>query len=144
MAHKGESFFTSIGCMDGRVQKPVARLGRKLTRAKYPDTVTEAGIVGQLAQEQVDPLLEASLQQKVVGVSVGKHHSRGIIVSGHPECAGHPVDDQQHVRDVILATTRVREMVGEEPPVYGAFVRRRRVLPGWKAEVINPQPIRRN
>jgi len=139
MAHKGETFFTSLGCMDGRAQKPIARLGRRLTGAKYPDTVTEAGTVGQLAKDQVDPQLEANLKHKIVDVSIGKHHSRGVIVSGHQECAGNPVDDQQHVNDVKLAATRVRGMVGEEVPVYGAFVHRRRVFPGWKAEVVDPQ-----
>ncbi len=98
MSNVGDTFFTSVGCMDGRVQAPVAQLGRDKFGAKYPDTITEAGIVRAIAN---NPKLEFIKNLKFkLSVSIEKHHSKGIIVSGHEECAGNPVSEEQHKQDI--------------------------------------------
>ncbi len=109
MSNLGETFFTSIGCMDGRVQDPVAEYGRKKFNVIYADTITEAGLVGMLSNTLSNEFLE-SIKKKVL-VSVEKHHSRGIIVHGHQECAGNPVEDELHKQNVIKAAQEIREIV---------------------------------
>lgn len=123
MSQANETFFTAVGCMDGRVQDVVAQYGRQKFGAKYPDTITEAGLVGQLVRGSVGEDLLESLEYKVVAVSVGKHLSRGIVVHGHAECAGNPVSDEQHKDDVRKALKVIQAMVGSLP-VVGIFISR--------------------
>lgn len=96
MMQASETFFTSVGCMDGRVQEVVAGFGRQKFGAKYPDTITEAGLVGLLSEDSIDERLINSLKKKLL-ISLEKHHSKGIIVHGHQECAASDaVEDERH------------------------------------------------
>lgn len=108
MSDLNETFFTSVGCMDGRVQDPVAEYGRARFGVLYADTVTEAGLVGLLSQNPSGELLE-SIKKKVL-ISVEKHHSKGIVVHGHQECAGNPVEDEVHKQNVLKAAEVIRSM----------------------------------
>ncbi len=123
MAHLNETFFTSVGCMDGRVQKVIADFGREKFGADYPDTITEAGLVGLLSKEKVDSTLLNLIRFKVVDVSIGKHHARGVIVHGHAECAGNPVDDDKQKDDIRKSVTLLKSLVNSVP-VLGVFVHR--------------------
>ena len=102
MSHQDETFFTSVGCMDGRVHDPVTNYGIDKFHALYADTITEAGLVGLLAKEQIDKELLDSLRYKI-GISITKHSSKGMVIHGHQECAGNPVDDQKHKKDILRA-----------------------------------------
>ncbi|MEK7534385.1 MAG: carbonic anhydrase [Patescibacteria group bacterium] len=124
MSQIGETFFTTVGCMDGRVQEPVADFGRQKFGAKYPDTITEAGLVGKLAQEHLDQNLLESIKFKVVDVSIGKHRSKGIVVHGHQECAGNPVEDERHKTDIQKSVEVIKSLINSSVPVVGVFVER--------------------
>lgn len=108
MSDLGETFFTSIGCMDGRVQAPITEYGKSKFQAQYPDTITEAGLVGILSNNPSGELLE-SIKKKIL-ISIEKHHSKGIIVHGHEECAGNPVEDKKHRQDILKAAQVLRSM----------------------------------
>lgn len=110
MSDASETFFTSVGCMDGRVQDPVAQFGQEKFGAKYPDTITEAGLVGKLAAENVENDLIESLKFKIAVVSDSKHHSKGIVVHGHQDCAGNPVDDETHKKNTKKAAEFIRSI----------------------------------
>jgi len=118
MSDLSETFFTSVGCMDGRVQEPIAEYGKKKYGVLFPDTITEAGLVGLLANNPSRELLE-SVKKKVL-ISVEKHHSKGIIVHGHQECAGNPVEDELHKENTLQAVRVIREMAPslEVKPVF--------------------------
>ncbi len=119
MSDLGETFFTSVGCMDGRVQGPIAKYGRDKFGVLYADTITEAGLVGLLANNPSQELLE-SIKKKVL-ISVEKHHSKGIVVHGHQECAASDaVDDKTHKQAVLKATAVIRSMAPnlEVKPVF--------------------------
>ncbi|MCL5970553.1 MAG: hypothetical protein M1450_03570 [Patescibacteria group bacterium] len=136
MSKAGETFFTVIGCMDGRCQEAVARFGREKFNAEYPDTITEAGIVGAIAIKPTKAFLNR-LKKKVM-ISITKHHSAGIIVDGHAECAGDPVDDESHRNHVREAVRVVREMVNAKVPVIGVFVKRTPGHPkSWEVEQLD-------
>ncbi len=107
MSDLGETFFTSVGCMDGRLQDPIAIYGRDKFGVLYADTITEAGLVGLLSNSPSQELLE-SIKKKVL-ISVEKHHSKGIIVHGHQECAGNPVEDNRHRGE----TKKAAEIIGD-------------------------------
>lgn len=121
MSQTGETFFTVVGCMDGRVQSVMAQFGQKKFGALYPDTITDAGIVGLIANNPSGDFLE-KLKLKLL-VSTDKHHSRGILVDGHEECAGNPVDDLRHKQDIKKSVETIKKMVYDKNiSVYGVYV----------------------
>lgn len=134
MANIIETFFTTVGCMDGRVQEVVAKHGKKTFVASYPDTITEAGLVGKLMNRVSE--LEDSLHFKIVTVSLQKHASKGIIVHGHAECAGNPVDDSMHKEQIKNAVMYIRDMINNKVTVIGVFVKRSEDKSKWEIEEI--------
>ncbi|PIR80265.1 MAG: hypothetical protein COU25_01030 [Candidatus Levybacteria bacterium CG10_big_fil_rev_8_21_14_0_10_35_13] len=123
MSQADETFFTSVGCMDGRVQEVIAKYGRQKFNAKYPDTITEAGFVGLLANNPSPQLLE-SIKNKVL-ISTEKHHSKGVIVHGHQECAAlDAVDDSTHRQEVRESVRIIKNLINDKVPVVGVFVKR--------------------
>lgn len=126
MSQAGETFFVSVGCMDGRVQGPIAAYGKQKFGVLFPDTITEAGIVGLLAKEEIPQYLTDGIIFKVFTVSAGMHHAKGIVVHGHQECAGNPVPDEQHKQDILKAAEKIKALMPKEfsLPIVPVFVKR--------------------
>lgn len=122
MSQAGETFFTVVGCMDGRVQDAMAKFGQSKFGALFPDTITEAGIVGLISNNPSQEFLDG-IKFKLL-VSIEKHHSKGILVDGHAECAGNPVDDQKHIEDIKKSVEIVMSLINNVVPVFGVFVKR--------------------
>ncbi len=122
MSDSHGTFFTGVGCMDGRVQKVIADFGKEKFNAEYPDTITEAGLVGKLAVEEDGSLLFESIKQKIL-ISLEKHHSRGIVVHGHEECAGNPVSEEQHLEDINKTCEQIKKMVPEGTQIIPVYVK---------------------
>lgn len=99
------TFVTCINCMDGRVQLPVINWIRENYSADYVDMITEAGADGYLVKH--DPIPQEILSK--INISVSKHGSDQIFIVGHHDCAGHPVDEETHRRDILRAVTKVKE-----------------------------------
>lgn len=135
MSQVGETFFTSVGCMDGRVLVPVLVSGQKIFGVKYADTITEAGLVGLLAKKNIKQSLLNSLKKKIL-ISLEKHHSKGIIVHGHQECAGNPVADEQHKKDVLKAAKTISQLIQSNTQIIPVFVKRQDS--DWAVEQLNP------
>lgn len=114
---QGGRFATSLSCIDGRVQGPLSEWIRKRSGAEYVDTVTEPGMDRVLSGGGA---AAEALRKKAV-VSIRAHGSRTIVVSGHADCAGNPVPDDEHVRQVAECM-RVAESWGTGAEVLGAFV----------------------
>ena len=88
-------FATSISCMDGRIQIPLTNWIKENFSVDYVDTITEPGI-DKLVADNTD--LE-SIRIKV-GISINKHESELIVVSGHYDCAGNPVSNEEHITQI--------------------------------------------
>lgn len=88
-------FATSISCMDGRIQIPLTNWIKENFSVDYVDTITEPGI-DKLVADNTD--LE-SIKIKV-GISINKHKSELIVVSGHYDCAGNPVSNEEHITQI--------------------------------------------
>lgn len=133
MSQAGETFFTAIGCMDGRVQEPIRDFGRRKFDAEHADTITEPGLVGQLAAGPDQSFLDG-LKRKV-DISLVHHHSQGIVIFGHQECAGNPVEDDRHRDDVRKSVDVVKTLLPHSLPIVGAFVKRGEI--GWEVEELD-------
>ncbi len=116
--------------MDGRVQHVMEVMGQEKFDTDYPDTITEAGIVGIIAHNPSQEFLD-DLKFKFL-VSVDKHHSKGILVDGHQECAGNPVDDNTHIEDIKKSVEVIKGLIENKVSVTGVFVKRAGA--GWEAE----------
>lgn len=90
-------FVTAINCMDGRVQEPVIRWMTRRLAADYVDMITEPGPDALLAAAQRGAL--ASVKERVL-ISVQAHGSKAVAIVGHHDCAGNPVDDQTHQKQI--------------------------------------------
>lgn len=88
-------FATSVSCMDGRIQIPLTNWIKENFSVDYVDTITEPGI-DKLVADNTD--LE-SIKTKV-GISINKHESELIVVSGHYDCAGNPVSNEEHITQI--------------------------------------------
>lgn len=122
MSQFEETFFTRLGCMDGRIQQTIRLFGQKKFHAEYPDTITGPGEVGLLAQDPSDGILFQLKQE--LSVSLDNHHSKGIIVHGHQECAGNPVDDKTHIEQIKKSVEVIHNLIHGKVPVVGVFVKR--------------------
>lgn len=131
MSQVGETFFTSVGCMDGRVQEPILTFGKLQFDVEFADTITEAGLVGLLAKNSVDSCLLDSIKEKIL-ISLKKYHSKGIIIHGHQECAGNPVEDKQHKKDVLKTAQTIGALIQKDIQIIPVFVKRSKK--GWAVE----------
>ena len=121
----GGGFATSLSCIDGRVQGPLSEWIRSRSGAEYVDTVTEPGMDRALSGGGASA---EALRKKAI-VSVRAHGSRMIVVSGHADCAGNPVPDGEHVRQ-IAECVRVAESWKTGAEVLGVFVdAERKIVP---------------
>ncbi len=107
MPHPGR-FAVAVTCIDGRIQAAVADAVRRTSDVEYVDMVTVPGVDGALRE----PGPAREHVRSAVGVSVEAHDSAVVVVAGHTDCAGHPVDDEEHAADVGAAAEWLR---GEFP-----------------------------
>lgn len=88
-------FATSISCMDGRIQIPLANWIKENHSVDYVDAITEPGVDKKVAENSD---LE-SIKTKVA-ISINAHKSRLVVVSGHYDCAGNPVSNEEHYAQI--------------------------------------------
>ena len=100
-------FCTTINCMDGRVQLPVINYLQKRFKADYVDSITEPGPIAILAKQTNKFLVESIFTR--LKISVDHHHSVGIAVVGHYDCAGNPVLKNIQVSQVKDSIKLIRQ-----------------------------------
>ena len=105
------NFCTVINCMDGRVQLPVIQYLRKRFDVGYVDSITEAGPNLILAKQDNAALVQAILER--VRVSIDKHHSVGIAIVGHQDCAGNPAPHDQQIAHIGDSVQFLRRQYGD-------------------------------
>lgn len=115
-----ERFATAINCIDGRVQEPVARWLKTELGVDYVDMVTEPGPDAALSDETV----AAAIRRKVA-ISVAAHGPEVVAVVGHHDCAGNPVSQDEHRRQIECGVALVASW-GLPVRVLGLWVGERR------------------
>lgn len=103
-----ESFAVALTCIDGRIHDALRDWIHHRFDVDAIDLVTVQGPDNVLANEDdawVDRLAER------VRVSQRAHGSTQLILASHSDCAGHPVPDAEHRRDVDREATRLRPIL---------------------------------
>ena len=104
---KMKTFAAAVNCMDGRVQEPVIRYLKKHFEVDYVDMITEPGPDGILSEEQ-EGFRVNSIKQRL-DISINKHGSKIILMVGHDDCAGNPVDKETHIVQSLNSAARIKK-----------------------------------
>ncbi len=122
------TFATAINCMDGRVQLPIIEWMKNRFHVDYIDMVTEPGPDKILAENNT-PLVE-SIKNRVL-ISVEKHGSKAVVITGHAGCAGNPVTKEEHIDHVKRAMQQIKSW-GLPVSICGVWMDS-----DWKPEIID-------
>jgi len=99
----GQTFATSISCMDGRIQPVLSDWIRRNYKVDFVDTITAPGVDKRISDEQnLEPLI------RMVKISNRAHGSRLIVVSGHHDCAANPTSEENHIAQVKKCVDVIR------------------------------------
>ncbi len=123
-----KTFACAVNCMDGRVQEPVIRYLKENFEIDYVDMITEAG-PDKILSEEPDGFKVNSIKQRL-DVSVNKHGSKIILMAGHADCAGNPVDKETHVVQTLNSAARIKKWYPEAE-----------IIPVWITENWEVEPI---
>ncbi len=85
-------FATSISCIDGRIQLPLAKWIKENYSVDYVDAITEPGVDKNVTRDSIP----VSIKTKAT-ISIRAHKSELIVFSGHHECAANPVSAEEHI-----------------------------------------------
>jgi carbonic anhydrase len=100
-------FCTVVNCMDGRIQLPVIRYLQDRFNAEYVDSITEAGVNLILAKETNTNLIISILDRLKISVNI--HHSTGIAVVGHYDCAANSASKDEQIIHLKKAINLLRK-----------------------------------
>jgi len=93
------SFCTSIHCMDGRIQEQIIKYLKNKCNTKYVDTITEPGPIKIIAENENKSVIN-SIHNRI-SISLDKHGSQIIAISGHHDCAGNPVSKEKQIEQIL-------------------------------------------
>jgi hypothetical protein len=100
-----KKFASAINCIDGRAQKPVIDWLIKQFGVDYVDMITEPG-PNRILADNKDMFLLDSIKRRV-NISINKHFSKLIVIVGHHDCAGNPVDKETQIQHILSAIKTV-------------------------------------
>lgn len=117
------TYATMICCMDGRIHGPLTEWIRDRAGVNYVDAVTEPGADKKVSHS---PDIASELKKKAA-ISLKARGSKMLVVAGHAGCAGNPVPEEQHKKD-IAESVKVVEGWGTGVDVVGVWVSDDRVV----------------
>jgi len=121
-------FGTAINCIDGRVQIPLYYWMKERYNLDYVDMINEPGPDGILSGKNEQVIQR--IKEKVL-ISVSGHHSKVLVIAGHYDCAGNPVTEEEHKRQIKEAVDKVKKWNIPELNIEGVWINQK-----WSIEVI--------
>ncbi len=85
-------FATSVSCIDGRIQTPLAKWIIENYSVDYVDTITQPGVDKTVAER-----FELESLKTKVDISINAHKSDLVVLSGHYDCAANQVSNEKHI-----------------------------------------------
>ena len=110
MSNRGEKFAGSVDCMDGRSKAATAQFA-----CCFVDSLFDGPGAVKFLADRDDSRHQSAIATftERMAISYHKHGTREVYVTGHAECAGHPVPDATHKHDALKATAVIRELVAK-------------------------------
>ena len=106
-----KKFASAVNCMDGRVQEPVINYLKSNYKVDYVDMITEPG-PDKIIAEDSDKYKMNSIKQRL-DISVNGHGSKIIVMVGHTNCAGNPVDKETHIAQTLQSAATIKSWFPE-------------------------------
>ena len=100
------SFATALNCIDGRVQEPVIEYVRQRFHVEHVDVITEPGVNAFLVDTSSSIRVEHVFDK--LRISIERHHSAGIAVAGHHDCAANPASRTEQESQIRQAMQMIR------------------------------------
>src|SRR5579884_2798008 len=100
------TFAPLIGCIDGRVQRPLSDWVGSEAHTNDVDTITIPGPDKALISATPERLIDL---RQYVDISLVAHGSRFVAVAGHFDCAANPVSPDEHREMIRQAVDAVRD-----------------------------------
>ena len=97
--------------MDGRIQEPIIRYLKENYSVTYIDTITEPGPC-KIFAEDTDKISLNSIIKRV-NISINKHKSKLIAISGHHDCAGNPCGEKIQKKQIRKSMKRLKNSFPE-------------------------------
>ena len=97
-------FATSVSCIDGRIQTPISNWIKDNNSVDYVDTITKTDLDNRIFEF---PEIAEEIRKKVT-ISIKAHKSELVVVSGHADCAGNPVSDEEHKQHIAKGVEVVK------------------------------------
>lgn len=111
-------FATAINCIDGRTQVPVIEFLKQNYNVDFVDLITFPGVDGVLTSDRNDVI---ELIKRNVEISIKAHASNLVVISGHYDCAGNPVDEDTHIKQILNAVEKIKQW-GFDVEVKGLWI----------------------
>ena len=92
----------------GRVQEAVNQWLKNKYQVDYVDVISEPGPDGILARN-ADQAIIANIKKRI-DISLGKHGSKVIALVAHDDCAGNPVSEAEHRKDLLAGRETLKKM----------------------------------
>jgi hypothetical protein len=113
-----EKLGVAVACSDWRLHQGAVDFNHRIGEAmgvSRVDLVALPGPDGLLLDARSGEWQAAKGQVKLLADA---HHAEAIAVVAHQKCAGHPVDDAQHDKDVAEAAKVLKAALGFAGPAY--------------------------
>jgi len=123
-----KKFAAAVNCMDGRVQEPVIHYLKDHFEVDYVDMITEPG-PDKILSEEPEGFKINSIKQRL-DISINQHGSNIVLMAGHADCAGNPVDKETHIVQTLNAAARIRKWFPDKE-----------IIPVWINEKWEVEPI---
>jgi len=81
--------------MDGRIQIPINNWIKENYSVDYVDTITEPGV-----EKKISESIDIERTKSKVDISINRHKSRVIVISGHHDCAGNPISKEEQISQI--------------------------------------------
>ncbi len=84
--------------MDGRIQESIIKYLKENYSITYVDVITEAGPCKLLAENKDKTSVNSIIER--TKISINRHGSKLIAISGHYDCAGNPCDEEKQRKQI--------------------------------------------
>ena len=101
-----KKFAAAVNCMDGRVQEPVINYLKKNFAVHYVDMITESG-PDKVIAENKEKFRVNSIRQRIE-ISLQHHGATVVLIAGHDNCSGNPVDKEKHIAHILNSAATIR------------------------------------